>query len=109
MNIKDYENEVKRIDENTKMTAEQKSYARLALQDTIIPKLYWELVQKRKDNKQKIYLFWFEFEKDDTRVMSVLPIQTESIAVAMEQWITFREEQNIPDAFITFVYSEDVP
>ena len=41
--------------------------------------------------------------------MSVLPIQTESIALAMEQWMAFREEQNIPDAFITFVYSEDVP
>ena len=109
MNIKDYENEIKKIDENKKMTPEQKSYARLALQDSIIPQLYWELLQKRKDKKQKVYLFWFEFEKDDTRIMSVLPIQTESVALAMEQWMAFREEQNIPDAFITFVYSEDVP
>lgn len=57
MDIKDYENEIKKIDEMKKLTPEQKTYARLALQDTIIPKLYKELYNKRKDKRQKIYLF----------------------------------------------------
>lgn len=109
MDIKDYENEVAKIDWNKKMTQEQKSYARLALQDSLIPQLYKELYNKRKDKKQKVYLFWFEFEQDDSRIASVLPIQAESIAFAMDIWVDFVKENNIPDAFITFIHSEDVP
>lgn len=106
MNIKKYVDEVKKINDSA-MSVDEKAFARLALQDTILPQLFDAASKKTSaPYGDKLYIIWYDGTKDGDAVTWLCPITAPNFWEAFEQFASDRTIRWCDDFVINFIYSE---